>query len=170
MFLLSFFDFVDVLPFLFAPLVFVIFFVVCIVVAIKRIKAQSEQKQQYEQRSAEIKSNASERSARQREYLEAKRRELEMRKRQTARNVDADDHSHSGNVEKYDKIVGSLGEVDDEGCEELDGVRLIEHDESYCDDPDHLAQADLTNLEKAIVLGDVINNPRFKSLYNTRKR
>ena len=99
------------------------------------------------------------------DYLAAKCRQL------AERNVAANDGSHEhigGKLEKYDKIVGSLGEVDDEGCDELDGVRLIEHDESYCDDPEHFAQADVSELQKAIVLGEVLNNPRFANPYRKK--
>lgn len=77
-----------------------------------------------------------------------------------------DGHSHvDGEEETYEKIVGSLGEINDEGCADLDGVRFIVEDIAYnteTEQPDH------TGLLKAMILGDVLNNPRFKKNYNKR--
>lgn len=73
----------------------------------------------------------------------------------------SDGHTHvSGEEETYEKIVGSLGEVDDEGCDDLDGVRFIVNDAAY---QGQTSAADYADIAKAIVIGDVINNPRFKS-------
>ena len=71
------------------------------------------------------------------------------------------DHDHfADKVEDYDKIVGSLGEVADEGCIELDGLRLIAHDENYqCEES---AQFDLKKVAQAMVYGEILDNPRFK--------
>ena len=44
---------------------------------------------------------------------------------------DAKEHAHLGEEEHYEEIVGSLGEVNDEGCIDLDGVRFIAHDVAY---------------------------------------
>lgn len=77
----------------------------------------------------------------------------------------SDGHVHVGDEEEvYDQIVGSLGEVNDEGCGDLNGIRLIAHDLAYEDDE---AAKDYVEVAKAVVLGDVINNPRFKGM---RKR
>ncbi len=74
------------------------------------------------------------------------------------------DHTHAGQeVEHYEKIVGSLGEVSDEGCDELEGVRLIAHDLAYEE-----SNRDYTEVAKIVVLGDVINNPRFKKPFGRR--
>ena len=79
---------------------------------------------------------------------------------------DAKAHEHVGEEEHYEEIVGSLGEVNDEGCEDLSGVRFIVRDMAYeTSDGD---QVDYGKLAKAIVLGEVLNNPRFKKPY-TRK-
>ena len=78
---------------------------------------------------------------------------------------DAHDHGHTGEEEHYEEIVGSLGEVNDEGCEDLSGVRFIAHDLAY--DTSENGQ-DYTQLAKAMVLGEIINNPRFKSPYTKK--
>lgn len=78
-----------------------------------------------------------------------------------------DGHAHYGTVETYEPIVGSLGSVSDEGCDELDGVRLIATDIMYETDNDHVAY-DLDAIGKSIVLGEVLNNPRFKTPYGKR--
>ena len=71
-----------------------------------------------------------------------------------------DNHTHIGNdEERYDKIVGSLGEVDDEGCEDLNGVRLIAHDEAY---EGVVEKQNYDEIVKAMVLGEAIANPAFK--------
>ena len=61
-----------------------------------------------------------------------------------------------------------MGEVNDEGCDELDGIRLIEHDESYCDDPNHIIETDYEELIREMVLGEAVNNPRFKQMYKRK--
>ncbi len=78
-----------------------------------------------------------------------------------------DGHAHYGTVETYEPIVGSLGSISDEGCDELDGVRLIATDIMYETDDDHTAY-DLNAIGKSIVLGEVLNNPRFKTPYGKR--
>lgn len=162
--LLGFEDILNVLPLLIIPIAFVVIFAVVIVAVVRKAQA--------EQRSKEINASQAQypfldgngRTEHQRDYLNAKRNELSSRK------LVANDgsHSHSGKVENYGKIVGSLGEVNDEGCDELDGIRLIEHDEAYCDDPDHLLPNDTTDLQKAIVVGEVLNAPRFKQPYRRK--
>ena len=80
--------------------------------------------------------------------------------------ADSDGHTHvSGDEEIYDKIVGSLGDVSDEGCDDLAGVRIIANDIAY---QNQSQLADYSEIAKAIVIGDIINNPRFKN--NWRKR
>ena len=166
--LLSFEDILDFLPFLFAPLLFGIVFVVIIVAVIKRAKAELRKQDMDKANSSAqypFTLDGNGRTEHQRDYLNAKRRELSERK------VASQDGSHEhrgGTVENYGKIVGSLGEVNDEGCDELDGIRLIEHDEAYCDDPDHILSSDPTELERAIVLGEVLNNPRYKQPYHRK--
>ena len=163
--LLNFETVSDILPILLVPLIFLAVFIVIIVLVVKRAKSE-HRKQEINKGQAEAAfTDGNGRTEHQRDYLNGKRRELAERK------IAASDGSHEhvgGKVERYDKIVGSLGEVDDEGCDELDGVRLIEHDEAYCDDPDHLMPADNTDIQKAIVLGEVLNTPRFKQLYRRK--
>ncbi len=80
--------------------------------------------------------------------------------------VDAS-HGHIGKVEQYDEIVGSLGDINDEGCPSLDGVRLIAEDIAYVTD-DGSKQFDAKRLQRAIVLGEVLNSPRFKNPYGKK--
>lgn len=75
------------------------------------------------------------------------------------------DHAHIGEAETYQPIVGSLGAVSDEGCAELDGVRLIEDDEAY----DLPIEADRPAIAKAVILGELLNTPRFKTPWNPKK-
>lgn len=160
------FEDASIVPFLIIPIVFIAIFAVVIVAAVKRVQAEQRRQREQNQQTAQYSfTDGNGRTEHQRDYLNAKRRELASRK------IDAQDgsHTHSGKVETYDRIVGSLGEVYDEGCDELDGVRLIEHDESYCDDADHIISSEPTELERAIVIGEVLNTPRFKEMYR-RKR
>lgn len=73
----------------------------------------------------------------------------------------AEDHKHIGSVEEYDKIVGSLGEITDEGCSELDGIRLISDDQAYSAGYNSLS-FDRDELIKIIVLGDAISKRKYK--------
>lgn len=73
-----------------------------------------------------------------------------------------DDHKHLyDEVEKTEKNIGSLGVVQDEGCEELDGIRLIVNDENYFNS-DGQVNYDLESVGQAMVLGEVLANPKFK--------
>lgn len=160
--LLNFADIAEFLPFMIAPIIFIIVIVAIVVAVVKKANEDKRRREINEQNARHTDGNG--RTEHQRDYLNAKRRELSERK------IEAGDgsHGHSGKAEHYTPIVGSLGKVDDEGCDELDGVRLVEHDESYCDDPDHIAQADMSELERAIVLGEVLNNPRFVNPYKKK--
>ena len=81
--------------------------------------------------------------------------------------ADSHAHGHEGEEEHYEEIVGSLGEVNDEGCADLAGVRFIASDLAYeiavQDTPDY------DRLAQAMVLGEIINSPRFKTPYTKRK-
>lgn len=77
-----------------------------------------------------------------------------------------DKHVHIADEEEtYEKIVGSLGDINDEGCDETDGVRFIVNDEAYIGQSE---THDYTQLMKAMVVGEVVNHPRFKSPYKKR--
>ena len=155
----------EILPLLIIPIVFIVIFTVIAVALAKRVKAEQRRNEESAKQSEYPFLDGNGRTEHQRDYLNGKRKELAERKIASSDGS----HEHVGNkVEKYDKIVGSLGEVDDEGCDELDGVRLIEHDEAYCDDPDHLISTDNSDIQRAIVLGEVINTPRFKQMYRRR--
>ena len=151
----------EFLPFIIIPVVFIVIFAIAIATAVKRAKSETSKQGNNKQTQY---TDGNGRTQHQRDYISG------LRVRQAEKKIVSADgsHSHSGKEERYDPIVGSLGEVDDEGCDELDGVRLIEHDESYCDDPEHLAAADYSALEQSIVLGEVINAPRFKRPYGKR--
>lgn len=123
-------------------------------------KKQQENKSQNGNKTIEP-TDGNGRTASQNEYLNSlrvKKAEQNIAKTQTS---GIDSHEHVGQQEHYDKIVGSLGEVNDEGCSELDGVRLITDDIAYDEDNDG-ASFDKAALAKAMVLGDVLNNPRFR--------
>ena len=79
--------------------------------------------------------------------------------------ADANEHAHFGEEEHYEEIVGSLGDINDEGCEDLNGVRFIAHDLAYETSND---EHDYTKLAKAMVLGDIINTPRYKKRYSRK--
>lgn len=81
--------------------------------------------------------------------------------------ADARQHAHLGEEEHYDEIVGSLGEVNDEGCADLNGVRFVAHDLAY--ELRENEQPDYNKLAQAMVLGEVLNNPRFKSPHSPKK-
>lgn len=165
MVLLGFAGIEDVLPFLFVPVVFVLVFVVIVVALVKRVSAEKRKREMDEYNNQPLFTDGSGRTDYQREYLAEKRRQLAEQKLKATNNA----HSHAGSkTEKYAKIVGSLGEINDEGCEDLDGVRLIDHDEAYCDDPDHTISTEPTELECAIVLGEALNTPRYKQMYRRK--
>lgn len=103
----------------------------------------------------------------QRRYQNTLKQRQNTHKPQSASITADDGHSHQGEVETYDPIVGSLGSVGDEGCDELDGVRLIVTDLMYETDDDQTAY-DLDAIGKSLVLGEVLNNPRFKHPYGKR--
>ena len=81
--------------------------------------------------------------------------------------ADSHAHGHSGEEEHYEEIVGSLGEVNDEGCADLSGVRFIASDLSY--EIQSQETPDYDRLAQAMVLGEIINTPRFKAPYTKRK-
>lgn len=87
--------------------------------------------------------------------------------RHQAHVADARAHSHKGEEEHYEEIVGSLGDVNDEGCADLDGVRFISHDVAY--DPAD-GSRDYSDAARLIVLGEILNTPRFKSPYGKSRR
>ena len=97
---------------------------------------------------------------------EQEKQQLEAEKHERHQ-LDAHEHAHLGEEEHYEEIVGSLGEINDEGCEDLNGVRFIVNDMAYdtTDDGGH----DYTELAKAIVLGDLINSPRCKTPYKHKR-
>ena len=74
------------------------------------------------------------------------------------------DHEHHGEeMESYDKIVGSLGDVSTEGCVELDGLRLVCNDENYNGTTEQ--RYDLAKVAQAMVYGEILGEPRCKNPY-----
>lgn len=161
--LLNFVEVMEFLPFFLMPIGFLIIFAAVIATVVKRVKAEKRRQEFKEKQARQTDVNG--RTAHQRDYINS------LRVRQSENKVSSLDasHSHSGKEEHYDPIVGSLGEVNDEGCDDLNGVRLVEHDESYCDDPEHLKEMDYEELQRVIVMGEVINNPRFNNPYVRKK-
>ena len=105
----------------------------------------------------------------QRERLDYLREQYKQRTADDAHEkhqADAHEHGHLGEEEHYEEIVGSLGDVNDEGCEDLDGVRFIAHDLAY--EVTESDQHDYAKIAQAMVMGEILNNPRFHKPY-TRK-
>ncbi|MCH5156491.1 MAG: hypothetical protein J1G02_01275 [Clostridiales bacterium] len=100
------------------------------------------------------------------EYLRQQQKQKNAAEKHQSHVQDAHEHAHMGEEEHYDEIIGSLGEVNDEGCEDLSGVRFIVHDMAY--DSGDGEEVDYTELAKAMVMGEIINNPRFKSPHNRK--
>lgn len=100
------------------------------------------------------------------DYVRRIRRQQEQQRQEQRKTAEAERHGHTGRVEKYPEIVGSLGKTSDEGCPELAGIRLISHDEAYESSEGELQNTE--ELEKAIVLGEVLNSPRFKKPFGRR--
>lgn len=160
---------VTVVPFLFASAI--------VLINVFGMKRKNEQQQQ-QNRAQQVEEQYSQRNAdeQQRRQEELKQR-LQQKYGQLAKDeqaakhakhvADSHAHEHLGQEEHYEEIVGSLGEVNDEGCEDLAGVRFIATDLAY-----ELQDSDSVNydrLAQAMVLGEVINNPRFKQPYSRRK-
>lgn len=103
----------------------------------------------------------------QRRYQSTLKQRQSSQKPTTMQPQGADGHTHVGTVETYDSTVGSLGSVSDEGCSELDGVRLIVTDLTYETD-DHQKAYNLNAIRKSLILGEVLNNPRFKHPYGRK--
>lgn len=80
--------------------------------------------------------------------------------------ADAIAHFHKGREEHYEEIVGSLGDVNDEGCADLDGVRFIAHDLAY--DTTEEEHGDMSKIARAMVLGEILNDPRFRKPYRRK--
>lgn len=80
---------------------------------------------------------------------------------------DAHAHEHVGFEEHYAPIEGSLGSVDDEGCADLSGVRLIENDPDYAPTTDG-NDVDRREIARIMILGEVFDRPAWKGPY-TRK-
>ena len=87
-------------------------------------------------------------------------------KKHAAHVADSHAHGHTGDEEHYEEIVGSLGEVNDEGCADLNGVRFIANDIAY--EIQTQDNVDYDRIAQAMVLGDIINSPRFKTPYGKR--
>ena len=142
------------------PLLVVIGIISSIVKSAKKVEVQRKT-------VSETRSDPTELTEQQRRYVES----LRTRKSYTTPTVKKppvdESHGHIGKVEEYDEIVGSLGDINDEGCPALDGVRLIAEDVAYIT-ADGTRQFDAKRLQRAIVLGEVLNSPRFKSPYGKK--
>ena len=159
---------------------FVIFlsmmFVIAIVVAVvfvKKFKEGKNTQQRQAQASEKYRANSSvtasggkttmsDEQRRRLEYFREQQKQKTAAEKHEQHVEDAHEHGHTGEEEHYDEIVGSLGEINDEGCVDLSGVRFIAHDMAY--ESGEGEHADYAELAKAMVLGDIINSPRFKGL------
>lgn len=133
------------------PIFMLVFFGAFTVGVISVAKGQQKRREE-EQRNARLQANTQ----------KPKSENSQKPKKKTALKSN---HTHSGIAESYKPIVGSLGQVSDEGCAELDGVRLIEDDEAY----DLQIEADRPAIAKAVILGELLNTPRFKTPWNPKK-
>lgn len=153
------------------------FFVAMMLVVIFAVAKAKNSNNASQNNSAVIKqpTDSNGRTQHQRDYLQELRNRQQQRKpKQESTHTHVgntivsndDGHSHVGEEEEhYDEIVGSLGDVSDEGCADLDGVRLIAHDLAYESED---GSRDYSEVAKVVVLGDVINNPRFKNRYRIK--
>ena len=133
----------------------IVVFVVTFIVIGKKARAQMTQ-QEYAARYR-AKQQAEETAAKQ---------QLSASEKHQLHQDDAARHQHLGEEEHYQEIVGSLGEVNDEGCADLDGVRFIARDiASEVGDDESV---DYTKLVQAMVLGEILNTPRFKNPYSRK--
>ncbi len=129
------------------------------VFAIVNKKAKEEQEKETQQASARPKMQQPSSSK------QAKTQKAAPKKTTSTINFDTvDTHEHHAEeVENYDKIVGSLGDVSTEGCIELDGLRTICNDKNYNGDTEQ--KFDLSKVAQAMVYGEILDNPRFKKPY-----
>lgn len=171
---------------------FIVFFVIFFVVA-KVFKTAKDAQSKYQTKPTDnanqptsTETNGNGRTPEQEAYLAELRKRAAQRKLEqdgrphttTPRNdahddncpaaSDAHNHEHIGTEEHYAPIVGSLGGESDEGCPDLDGVRLISNDAAYSGDEDQV-QYDKNKVLQAIVIGEVLDTPRFKYPYGNNK-
>lgn len=161
----------------FSPILFIIvFFAVFISLAKRSKNTTTQNNQQSDVNSSSNHVDGNGRTEAQNEYIAQLRKRAAERKNDritaddAAADKDHDDcqakadahaHEHVGTEEHYEPIVGSLGGDSDEGCPDLDGVRLIAHDVAY-DDNDGQKHFDRKKLARAMILGELLNEPRFK--------
>ena len=166
---------------IFGVIVFVIIFVVGFIVAVVSIvvkatkagneykETQSKSVEAYRTHSGSTTSSNTTMTDEQRrrlEYLREQYKQVSEKDKHERHQEDAHEHGHTGEEEHYEEIVGSLGEINDEGCIDLSGVRFIAHDLAY--DTSNSEQHDYTELAKAMVLGEIVNSPRFKTPYKRK--
>lgn len=149
----------------------------------RRESQEKERQEEYKQRSAEtsLQEDSAEEKRRLQEELkqrllqkyglandtERQRIEEEKAAKHAKHVADSHAHEHLGEEEHYEEIIGSLGEINDEGCADLNGVRFVAHDLAYEIGTDD--SRDYNRLAQAMVLGEIVNSPRFKSPYSRRK-
>lgn len=141
----------------------IIFFVVFFfIIACAVISANQKKQTDEKQRTNKTDVDEYGRTQAQNDYLNGLRAKRMQQRQEVQRHTDdVGDHKHIGSVEQYDKIVGSLGEISDEGCFELDGIRLISDDQAYSAEDESLS-FDRDELIKIIVLGDAISRRKYK--------
>ena len=159
---------------IFAAIIGTVIFVGFIGESVKRFRQNNGQENSATPQQSSYKTQQTNQSQQSGMTAEQRRRLEYLREQQKQKQADkhekhvedAHEHGHTGEEEHYEEIVGSLGEVNDEGCIDLDGVRFIAHDLAY--DTAEDGQHDYTQLAKAIVLGEIINSPRFKNPHSRK--
>ena len=149
----------------------IVAFIVTFIVIFKKSRTQKTQANHAERsKQNDVAANkqvelTAEQKAKLQEIREFHKQRLEEEKHERHQE-DAREHGHAGVEEHYEEIVGSLGVVNDEGCEDLNGVRFVASDLSY--EIGEEEQSDFGKLAQAMVLGEVLNNPRFKKPYSRK--
>ena len=134
----------------------IIIFVIVVTVIVAMIAANAKKKMDAQKSAADYRAQMDQR---QNTDNNVSQRARNASRAKTVNSPQNDAHTHLGEEEHYEKIVGSLGEVDDEGCADLDGIRLIAHDEAY---DGETQSRNYSEIVKAIVLGEVLDKPGFK--------
>lgn len=160
----------------------VIVIIVAVLIKAKSAEASKKRMEQYKQRTAtqQRPQQATVNYGQQSSQSAAKMRQIaqafglsidgdedEQAKKHAKHVEDSHAHEHLGEEEHYEEIVGSLGEVSDEGCADLSGVRFIANDLAY--EIHSEQEIDYDRLAQAMVLGEIVNNPRFKAPHTRRK-
>lgn len=152
---------------------FVIFAFIFVFIKIAKAEKEKRRREEDKRRSAERPTLSEAERIRQDELKKKyglynpRERALSQEEKHTKHVEDSIAHGHTGEEEHYEEIVGSLGEVSDEGCADLSGVRFIVNDLAY--ELQTQDDVDYDRIAQAVVLGELLNTPRFKVPYSRHK-